>query len=45
MGPTNIIAHKLESYGVHTFSAKEIAFNILGLMHPPLFSIIQVEPI
>jgi fatty acid synthase subunit alpha, fungi type len=45
MGPTNV-AHELESHGVRTFSAKEImAFNILGLMHPLLFSITQVEPI
>jgi len=45
MGPTNIVAHELERYGVRTFSAKEMAFNILGLMHPLLFSITQVEPI
>ena len=45
MGPTNIVAHQLESYGVRTFSSKEMAFNILGLMHPILFSITQVEPI
>ena len=45
MGPTNSVAHELESYGVRTFSAKEMAFNILGLMHPLLFSITQVEPI
>ncbi|KAJ7745730.1 fatty acid synthase [Mycena metata] len=45
MGPTNIVAHELESYGVRTFSSKEMAFNILGLMHPLLFSITQVEPI
>ena len=45
MGPTNIVAHELEIYGVCTFSAKEMAFNILGLMHPLLFSIMQVEPI
>ncbi|KAJ3517947.1 hypothetical protein NLJ89_g178 [Agrocybe chaxingu] len=45
MAPTNIVAHELESYGVRTFSAKEMAFNILGLMHPLLFSITQVEPI
>ncbi|KAF8896473.1 fatty acid synthetase alpha subunit [Infundibulicybe gibba] len=45
MGPTNIVAHELEGYGVRTFSAKEMAFNILGLMHPLLFSITQVEPI
>lgn len=45
MGATNIVAHELESYGVRTFSSKEMAFNILGLMHPLLFSITQVEPI
>lgn len=45
MGPTNIVARELESYGVRTFSVKEMAFNILGLMHPLLFSITQVEPI
>jgi len=45
MAPTNIVAHELEGYGVRTFSAKEMGFNILGLMHPLLFSITQVEPI
>lgn len=42
---TNTAAADLESYGVRTFSAKEMAFNILGLLHPLLFSIAQVEPI
>src|SRR5882762_10705484 len=37
------IVHELRSYGVHKFSAKEMAFNILGLMHPLLFNT-QVEP-
>ena len=45
MDATNNVAYELESYGVRTFSAKEMAFNILGLMHPLLFSITQVEPI
>ncbi|KAF9490473.1 fatty acid synthetase alpha subunit [Pleurotus eryngii] len=45
MSATNIVAHELETYGVRTFSAKEMAFNVLGLMHPLLFSITQVEPI
>ena len=47
MGPTNIVAHELKSHSVHTFfcQLKEMAFNILGLMHPLLFSITQVEPI
>ena len=45
MDATNMVAEQIESYGVRTFSAKEMAFNILGLMHPLLFSITQVEPI
>jgi fatty acid synthase subunit alpha, fungi type len=45
MSATNTVAQELEGYGVRTFSAKEMAFNILGLMHPLLFSITQVEPI
>ena len=45
MGPTNIVAHELESHSVRTFSAKEMVFNILSLMHPLLFSITQVGPI
>ncbi|EMD40218.1 hypothetical protein CERSUDRAFT_122278 [Gelatoporia subvermispora B] len=45
MDATNMVTHEVEGYGVRTFSAKEMAFNILGLMHPLLFSITQVEPI
>jgi fatty acid synthase subunit alpha, fungi type len=45
MDASNMVAYELESYGVHTFSAKEMVFNILGLTHPLLFSITQVEPI
>ena len=45
MDASNMVAHELESYGVQTFSAKEMAFNILSLMHPLLFSFMQVEPI
>ncbi|KAL4066936.1 hypothetical protein J3A83DRAFT_4165578 [Scleroderma citrinum] len=45
MSATNMVAQELETYGVRTFSAKEMAFNVLGLMHPLLFSITQVEPI
>ena len=40
-----MIAQEIETRGVRTFSAKEMAFNILGLMHPILFSITQVEPV
>ena len=45
MSAASLVSKDLESYGVRTFSAKEMAFNILGLMHPLLFSITQVEPI
>jgi fatty acid synthase subunit alpha, fungi type len=45
MGASNVVAHELGSYGVHSFCAKEMAFNIIGLMHPLLFSITQVESI
>jgi 3-oxoacyl-ACP reductase-like protein len=45
MAPVNIVAHELESHGVRTFSAKEMVFNILGIMHPLLFSITQVKAI
>ncbi|KDQ57051.1 hypothetical protein JAAARDRAFT_35647 [Jaapia argillacea MUCL 33604] len=45
MEATGMVAQEIESHGVRTFSQKEMAFNILGLMHPLLFSITQVEPI
>jgi fatty acid synthase subunit alpha, fungi type/fatty acid synthase subunit beta, fungi type len=45
MSVTNALAEHVEAHGTRTFSAKEMAVNILGLMHPLLFSITQVEPI
>ena len=45
MDAMNMVTQQVESYGVLTFSAKEMAFYILDLMHPLLFSITQVEPI
>jgi fatty acid synthase subunit alpha, fungi type len=45
MDQSNMIVQEIETHGVRTFSAKEMAFNILGLMHPILFSITQVEPV
>ena len=45
MDQSNMVAQEIETHGVRTFSAKEMAFNILGLMHPILFSITQVEPV
>ncbi|TFY80295.1 hypothetical protein EWM64_g3715 [Hericium alpestre] len=43
MDVTNTVAQDVESHGMRTFSTKEMAFNILGLMHSLLFSITQVE--
>ncbi|KAN0114108.1 hypothetical protein V8E52_007084 [Russula decolorans] len=34
-----MIAQEIETHRVHTFSDKEMAFNILGLMHQILFGI------
>ena len=45
MTAASLVSQELESYGVGTFSAKEMAFNTPGLMHPLLFNITQVEPI
>ena len=39
MDATNMGEQEVEAHGVRTFSAKEMSFNILGLMHPLLFSI------
>jgi fatty acid synthase subunit alpha, fungi type len=43
MDQSNMIAQEIETHGVRTFSSKETAFIILGLIHPILFSITQVE--
>ncbi|KAH9967811.1 hypothetical protein BC827DRAFT_1381136 [Russula dissimulans] len=40
----NMAAQDIDTHGVRTFSAKEMAFNILELMQPILFSITQVKP-
>jgi len=41
----NIVAEELEKLGVRTFSTQEMAFNILGLMHPSIAQLSQSEPI
>jgi len=38
MSATNTVAEHIEAHGARTFSAKEMAFHVLGLMHPLLFS-------
>ncbi|KAJ2453612.1 fatty acid synthase alpha subunit Lsd1 [Coemansia sp. RSA 2336] len=45
MSATNLVAQKVESYGVRTFSTREMAFNILGLLHPQISCIAHQQPI
>ncbi|KAJ1924023.1 fatty acid synthase alpha subunit Lsd1 [Tieghemiomyces parasiticus] len=45
MAPNNLIAQGLEALGVRTFSAQEMSFNLLGLMHPRLAARAQHEPV
>ncbi|KAJ1969576.1 fatty acid synthase alpha subunit Lsd1, partial [Dimargaris verticillata] len=45
MAPNNIVAEGLEKLGARTFSPPEMAFNILGLMHPTIATLSQNEPI
>lgn len=45
MSANNIIAEGIEKVGVRTFSQKEMAFNILGLLTPQIIQVCQEEPI
>lgn len=45
MSGNNIIAEGIEQAGVRTFSQREMAFNILGLMTPEIVKLCQEEPI
>ncbi|KAJ2358940.1 fatty acid synthase alpha subunit Lsd1 [Coemansia sp. RSA 2618] len=45
MSATNLVAQKIESLGVRTFSAREMAFNILGLLHPQISRIAHRQPV
>ena len=45
MEQSNIVAESLEKLGMRTFSSIEMAFNILGLLHPVFSSVAQVEPV
>jgi 3-oxoacyl-ACP reductase-like protein len=45
MGPATVVSEGIEEKGCRTFSAKEMAFNILGLMHPLMFDVTQIEPV
>ncbi|KAJ1899342.1 fatty acid synthase alpha subunit Lsd1, partial [Kickxella alabastrina] len=45
MNANNIVAEGIEKLGVRTFSTQEMAFNILGLMHPTINALAQSEPV
>ncbi|KAI5966986.1 FAS2 [Candida pseudojiufengensis] len=45
MSANNIIAEGIEKLGVRTFSQKEMAFNILGLLTPDIIKLCQENPI
>ncbi|OLY80881.1 Fatty acid synthase subunit alpha [Smittium mucronatum] len=45
MNANNIVAEGIEKLGVRTFSAQEMAFNILGLLHPTISRMAQNNPV
>ncbi|KAK9477443.1 3-oxoacyl-reductase [Lipomyces japonicus] len=45
MNQNNLVAQRVESLGVRTFSQQEMAFNILGLMSPAIVNLCQIEPV
>ncbi|KAJ1936400.1 beta subunit of fatty acid synthetase, partial [Linderina pennispora] len=45
MGANNIIAECVERVGARTFSTEEMAFNILGLMHPRMYALAALSPV
>ncbi|KAM6519203.1 beta subunit of fatty acid synthetase [Fusarium falciforme] len=45
MSGNNIVAEGIEALGVRTFSQREMAFNLLGLMSPMIVDLCQSEPV
>ncbi|SCU93162.1 LANO_0E03158g1_1 [Lachancea nothofagi CBS 11611] len=45
MSANNIIAEGIEKLGVRTFSQKEMAFNLLGLLTPEVIQLCQTSPV
>lgn len=45
MSANNIIAEGIEKMGVRTFSQKEMAFNLLGLLTPEIVTLCQKSPV
>ncbi|SCU99033.1 LAFA_0G21572g1_1 [Lachancea sp. 'fantastica'] len=45
MSANNIIAEGIEKLGVRTFSQREMAFNLLGLLTPEVVQLCQTSPV
>ncbi|KAI8324908.1 hypothetical protein GQ54DRAFT_255713 [Martensiomyces pterosporus] len=45
MSGNNAVAQKIESHGVRTFSTREMAFNILALLHSKVVRATQAAPV
>ena len=45
MDTNNMLAASIESCGVRTFSASEMALNIMTLLHPQMVSMAGLEPV
>ncbi|KAG0732425.1 hypothetical protein G6F62_014325 [Rhizopus arrhizus] len=45
MSANNMVAEGIEALGTRTFSSVEMSFNILGLMHPSIVELCQIEPV
>ncbi|KAJ2314051.1 fatty acid synthase alpha subunit Lsd1, partial [Coemansia sp. RSA 2704] len=45
MSGNNLVAQEVESHGVRTYSTREMAFNILGLLHPLITQAAHRQPV
>ena len=45
MMANNIVAPAMEKSGCHTFTAPEMAFNLVGLLHPTVLHMVQNTPL
>ncbi|KAJ3088169.1 3-oxoacyl-[acyl-carrier-protein] synthase [Quaeritorhiza haematococci] len=45
MSANNIVAEGIESLGARTFSSVEMAFNLIGLLHPKIVKLSESEPV
>ncbi|KAJ2669644.1 fatty acid synthase alpha subunit Lsd1, partial [Coemansia sp. RSA 1085] len=45
MSANNLVAQGIEDHGIRTFSTSEMAFNIMGLLHPLVAHIAHQQPV